>query len=301
MRFEQLSQIVEIEKCHSISKAAKKLYISQPALSGTLSAVEQEIGVKIFERSSAGVQLTNEGEDILKLFKQILVCQSEIMNYRNRTQILYGKVTVLITQAYGFLFSDILMRFKERFPQAELDLEIATPEDIIDRIARGSADIGVTIWELLAEQTHAVLTEKHIRYETFASHQMMLYISQDSRFADSDGVTLSEIADEQFIAYSSNYWAALNKELQASRAPLVMTDRENLKRLVSEGRAVALMPETFARNDLYCEQGLIQLVPIKGAENFGCGVDHLLYPAKRELSLLEKRTLDILREILSAL
>lgn len=59
-------------------------------------------------------------------------------------------------------------------------------------------------------------------------------------------MTLSEIADEQFVAYSSNYWASLNKELQASRALLVMTDRENLKRLVSEGRAVALMPETFA-------------------------------------------------------
>ena len=46
MRFEQLMQVVEIEKWHSISKAAKALYISQPALSAALSALEQEIGVK---------------------------------------------------------------------------------------------------------------------------------------------------------------------------------------------------------------------------------------------------------------
>lgn len=301
MRFEQLAQIVEVENCHSITKAAKKLYISQPALSGTLGAIEQEIGVKIFTRTASGVQLTAEGEDILKLFKQILTCQNEIMNYHNRTQVLYGEITVLITQAYGFLFSDILMSFKERFVNAELNLEVTTPEDIIERIARGNADIGVTIWELLPEQTHALLKEKHLQYETFGSHQMMLYVSQDSRFADSDGVTLAELSDEQFIAYSANYWASLNKELQATRSPLVMTDRENLKRLVSEGRAIALMPETFAMHDLYCEQGLIELIPIKGAENFGQGTDHLLYPAKRELSLLAKGTLDILRTILSEL
>ena len=59
-----------------------------------------------------------------------------------------------------------------------------------------------------------------------------------------------------------------------------MTDRENLKRLVSSGRAIALMPETFAMHDLYCDQGLIKLIPIEGSENFSKGIDYLLYPAK---------------------
>ena len=301
MRFEQLMQVVEIEKWHSISKAAKALYISQPALSAALSALEQEIGVKLFERASSGVRLTPEGEDILKLFKQILNCKDEVMNYHSKTKNLCGEITVLITQAYGFLFSDILMAFKERFPNAELDLQIFTPEEIVEKIARGNADIGVTIWELLTEQTHERLKEHYIQYETFGSHQMMLYVSQDSRFAENSGVSLDELCDEQFVAYSSNYWSNINKTLQATHPPLVMTDRENLKRLISEGHAIALMPETFARHDFYCEQGLIELIPIKGTEDFGQGTDHLLYPAKRELSLLAKGTLAILREILNTL
>ena len=130
---------------------------------------------------------------------------------------------------------------------------------------------------------------------------MMLYVSQDSRFAENSGVSLDELCDEQFVAYSSNYWSNINKTLQATHPPLVMTDRENLKRLISEGHAIALMPETFARHDFYCEQGLIELIPIKGTEDFGQGTDHLLYPAKRELSLLAKGTLAILREILNTL
>lgn len=43
---------------------------------------------------------------------------------------------------------------------------------------------------------------------------------------------------------------------------------------------------------------MIKLIPIKGSENFGQAVDYLMYPAKRRLTLLELRTVDLLREIL---
>ena len=78
-----------------------------------------------------------------------------------------------------------------------------------------------------------------------------------------------------------------------------MNDRENLKRIISTGQAIALMPETFALHDLYCEQGLIKLIPIKGSENFGTGVDYLIYPVKRRLTLLEENTVALLREVLT--
>ena len=179
MRFEQLAQMMEIEKCRSITKAAGNLFISQPALSAALNTVEQEIGVKIFERTRGGVQPTPEGEDILGLFKQILNGYSEVLNYQKRAQNLYGEVTVVITPAYGFLFSDILIAFKNRFPNAELNLQVAAPEEIIHKLTNGIVDIGVTIWELLPEQIHALLQEQHIQFETFGRHEMMLYVSRN--------------------------------------------------------------------------------------------------------------------------
>ena len=63
MRIEQLQQIIEIKKQRSISKAAKSLFISQPTLSNSLSSLEQEIQVTIFERTHSGVRLTPEGEE----------------------------------------------------------------------------------------------------------------------------------------------------------------------------------------------------------------------------------------------
>lgn len=298
MRLEQLQQIIEIEKQQSISKAARALYMGQPTLSSSLNSLEDEIGVRLFERTSNGVVPTTEGKDILQLAKQIVGDCSLILTYGQQNRELYGEVKLLITQAYGFLFSDILLEFKNRYPKANLSLQICTPEKIVEEISNGTANIGVTLWELVPSQNQQVLKDADIQYETFGSHAMMVYVSQDNRFAEHESVELKELQQEQFIAYSSSYWANIEKQVQAASDPLVMTDRENLKRMISAGQAIALMPETFALHDLYCEKGMIKLIPIKGSEDFGTAIDYLMYPAKRRLTLLEMRTVELLRETL---
>ncbi|GEM_PF-4719514 len=299
MRLEQLQQIIEIEKQQSISKAARALYMAQPTLSGSLNSLEDEIGIQLFERNPSGVVPTAEGKEILQIAKQIIEGCSYILNYRTQSRELYGEVKLMITQAYGFLFSDILLEFKNRYPKAELNLQVSTPEKIIEALTHGTSNIGVTLWELLPEQNQQVLKEADLQYETFGSHPMMLYVSQDNRFAENDSVTLQELRQEQFIAYSPSYWAATNRQIQADSEALVMNDQENLKRIISTGQAIALMPETFAVRDLYYEQGLIKRIPIKDSENFSTGVDYLIYPAKRRLTLLEENTVALLREMLT--
>lgn len=299
MRLEQLQQIIEIEKQQSISKAARALFMGQPSLSSSLNSLEGEIGVRLFERTTSGVIPTEEGKEILQMARQVLDGCSQILNYGEKNRELYGEVKLLITQAYGFLFSDILLEFKERYPKAELDLQISMPEELVEALSRGTVNLGVTLWEMLPEQSQQVLKDADLQYETFGTHPMMLFVSQDNRFAENDSVTLKELHREQFVAYSSSYWAATNRQIQAESEALVMTDRENLKRIISTGQAIALMPETFALHDLYCEQGLIKLIPIKGSENFGTGVDYLIYPAKRRLTLLEQGLVNILRDMLT--
>lgn len=67
MRIEQLKYILEVERCRSMSKAAKKLYISQPALTNSINGFEEELGFKIFHRSSNGTVPTVLGERVIKI------------------------------------------------------------------------------------------------------------------------------------------------------------------------------------------------------------------------------------------
>ena len=301
MRLEQLQQIIEIEKHQSISKAAKALFMAQSSLSGSLNSLEDEIGVRLFERNSSGVLPTPEGRDILQLARQALESCDMILRYGEQNRQLHGEVKLYITQAYGYLYSDLMMEFKKSFPQATLTLEVVSQNNVVEALEQGKANIGLTMWGFTDEQTEDVFKKASLQFEKFQSHSLMLFVSQDNQFAEAenDGVTLHEVNEEKFISYSSSYWATINRQLQSKSDPLVMTDREALKRMVSSGQGVAVLPDTFALHDLYCEQGMIKMIPIKGTENYGTSVDYLLYPSKRRLTLLEQKTLDIVRQILN--
>ena len=61
-----LEYIIEVAKTGSVSKASQKLYLSQPHLSNTIKAMEAELGVKLFVRSTRGMCLTDEGRDFVQ-------------------------------------------------------------------------------------------------------------------------------------------------------------------------------------------------------------------------------------------
>ena len=65
MTFKQLEYVLAIAKCGSLSQAAAKLYISQPALSEAIQNLEDELGFSIFSRSHLGMSLTSEGESFI--------------------------------------------------------------------------------------------------------------------------------------------------------------------------------------------------------------------------------------------
>lgn len=86
MNMQLLQYALEIDRCCSINKAAKNLYISQPALSRALRELEQEIGIVIFSRTNAGVVTTHQGKEFLirarKLNEQYTALQEQYYDKR---------------------------------------------------------------------------------------------------------------------------------------------------------------------------------------------------------------------------
>ena len=72
MTIQQLRYIVEVSKCSAISKAAENLYMTQPALSKAIKALEDEFEIVILERSSSKIVLTRQGKEFVAYAKQVL-------------------------------------------------------------------------------------------------------------------------------------------------------------------------------------------------------------------------------------
>lgn len=298
MRLEQLQQIIEIEKQRSISKAAKALFMGQPSLSGSLNSLESEIGVRIFERTTSGVSPTMEGKDIIQLARQVLEGCNQILNYEQQMHELRGNIDLYIVPAFGFLYSDILVAFKTKFPKANCNFQVFSSEKIVELIAGGSGNIGLVMWGCVKQQKVDNLYKTGLQIYTFQSENMMLCVSKNHSLANCESVTLDQIRHEKFIAYSEDHWKSINRLLQADTDPLIMLDRDIIMQMISSNQGIAVLPEKFAVNNLYCDQGMIKLVPINGSENFCPAIECLIYPSDRHLTLLEQKTIDLLRELL---
>ena len=70
MNISQIKYVLEVAKSSSISKAATRLYISQPALSTSIKELEEELGIVLFERTSKGIRLTDEGREFVSYAKK---------------------------------------------------------------------------------------------------------------------------------------------------------------------------------------------------------------------------------------
>ncbi len=138
MDFREMTYITTVADCGSITAAAKKLYISQPSLSYIVSKVEQDVGVKLFERKNYPLTLTYAGEKYVETARKILA-----LNDNLRRELLdiglgeKGQINLGIpTERAGYMLPEVLMRFKEKFPGVEVRLFEANSDTLLEQLTR---------------------------------------------------------------------------------------------------------------------------------------------------------------------
>ena len=141
MTLQQIRYCLTISETGSMNRAAEKLYVSQPALTGAIQELETELGITIFNRTNRGVTLTGDGRRFLHYARQVYQ-QYEIMEqeYLRPKKRLFG----VSTQHYSFVtkaFVDTARQFDaSRFEYAIRETRTV---DVIHDVAQGRSAIGV--------------------------------------------------------------------------------------------------------------------------------------------------------------
>ncbi|MGB3347056.1 MAG: LysR family transcriptional regulator [Candidatus Humimicrobiia bacterium] len=145
MNIIQLKSFVEIVDSKSFSKAAKKLGISQPALSMQLQALEEELGTKLLDRTTKTIKITKTGRETYKYVKKILSEHKNLLKaIRIEEEIVRGKINICGSTIPGEqVLPFIIGRFKKLYPQADIKLFISDSLKVINAIKDGIYDIGV--------------------------------------------------------------------------------------------------------------------------------------------------------------
>ncbi len=144
MELYQLRTFVTVLRLRHLTRAAEQLHLSQPAVSHQIKALEEELGARLFERVSSGLQPTPAGREFLPLAERVVAAADELLAHaRNRRGALSGLVRLgtIIDPAFTRL-GELLRLLLERHPLLQVEARQSISGLVLDAVRRGEMDIG---------------------------------------------------------------------------------------------------------------------------------------------------------------
>lgn len=142
MEIRQLTTLIRAAQFQSFSKAAESLGYSQSAVTVQIRDLEEELGVKLFDRMSKRVILTPDGERFMTYANSIL---DDIQNARNamgEDRELEGRLTIgTLESLCNFRLPDVLRRYRQENPKVAIRVITGSPEEMIEQMERGEVDL----------------------------------------------------------------------------------------------------------------------------------------------------------------
>lgn len=132
-------------KTGSISKAAKALFTSQPAVSQSIKLLEQKLGGQLFFRTSRGVSLTAEGEIFFRYIEQgYQLIQTAEHKFQEMLQLMTGQIRIGAGDTLSkYYLLPYLVQFNECHPQIQIHVTNQTTFEILDFLKAGKIDLGI--------------------------------------------------------------------------------------------------------------------------------------------------------------
>lgn len=243
MTLQQIRYFVTVARLGSFRRAAKRLYVSQPALSSQIHILETELGAPLLRRQRPNVELAPLGEKILNLAELILAYETAILREGQAHRRYKALRVTAIHGAVVKLLPGALIRFRGRHPEAQLEVTEAGSLAVARAVAEGDCDFGIAA-DAGALDAHGSFKQRRImRSELVAcrprSASVLQLPAQYQPFISlPDGYLLHEIMrtylrrfPSQTVIYTSSTEAAL--------------------KLVAEGVGVSILPRYIVDHDIH--------------------------------------------------
>ena len=201
MTIQQCKYVLTIADIGSFSKASKILYISQSGLSESVKALEDELGITIFERSSTGAFLTKDGMEFLS-YASSIVAKDRFVRERYDCAHTYQRLYVA-TQHYDFVadvFTKMLVECSNKC--YKMSLREMRTHDVIEDITCGRSDIGVlAIKSGDAVIMNRYLANKSLTFSAFLTASPHIYLRRNHPLTQQSPLTLPALEAFPYVSY----------------------------------------------------------------------------------------------------
>lgn len=202
MTLNQLKYVIVVSESDSFNVAAKKLYISQPSLSTSIHALEEELGIQIFRRSQNGITVTPEGEEFLGYARQVME-QFELLDARYISKANVKKRFSVSMQHYTFAVNAFVEMVKQ-FGMEEYEFAVheTKTREVIEDVKNGKSEIGILyLNDFNRKVLEKIFMENSLEFHTLLECDVYVYMGKNHPLAGKDKISLGELKDYPCLSF----------------------------------------------------------------------------------------------------
>lgn len=202
MTLQQLKYAVCTAECKSMNKAASKLFISQPSLSGTIRDLEEEIGMKIFSRSNRGITITPEGEDFLGYARQILQ-QYQLMEEKFIEKKKPKQKFSVSMQHYTFAVQAFIEMAKDfGMDDFEFAVHETKTHEVIENVKNQKSEIGILYLNDFNRQVmEKIFQENAVEFTELFACGIYVFLSKGNPLAKKELIEFEDLKDYPCLSF----------------------------------------------------------------------------------------------------
>lgn len=293
MTIQQCKYVLEIAKTGSFSQAAKQLFVAQSSLSISVKSLEQELNIKIFERSGYGVYLTDEGAEFVRYASQI-VEQGEFITKRYSTKNVQKKLYIA-TQHYDFV-ADIFGKLLQDTDDESYKFSIKEIEthNVIREVETAYSDIGImALKDGDFEIMKRYLSKKGLSFVPFLKVAPHVFFRKEHPLSQCSRLTSAELKDYPYVSYeqgghNNSFFTEEMMDATGINKHIEISDRATLMNvlLITDAYTVGtgIMPSALNKGDIVS-------IPLESDEFYIIGY---LLNENRKVSEMTQKFIDLL-------
>ena len=253
MNINLLKSFIVIAETQSLSRAAERLFITQPALSQQIKQLENHFSVQLIERTNRGIVLTEPGKILYDFATRIVSTYEDLEKNMDdfRASISGNLVVGASSIVGGYAVPCSIFIFKEKYPETNIKLKVGNRKQILEELRDGTIDVAI----IEGEKPDGNLVSSEI-----ASEEMVVIVPYRKPWQGRTSLSLEEFLSQPLIMREDGSGTRQMIErcfvqagIDKNRLNIVMelSSADSIKAAVEAGHGISIMPKLAIRKELY--------------------------------------------------
>lgn len=236
----------------SFSEAGRQMHLSQSAVSQMVNSLERQFGTILFDRSGRSIRLTETGQALLPMVREILAAANNLEETMlSMQQDVAGQMIIGCSTTSGkYLLPLLIANFRKSFPKVRIDVHVASRQSVINKLVEGYYGLGVSSKKI----DHADL-----EYQDFFTDEIVLVVANNHPWARFPKVYPDDLADEPIILREESagtldvlYQGLRQHDISPDmlKVAMVLGNAEAIAMAVEEGIGIAFVSRLAAARSL---------------------------------------------------